>query len=865
MRSDRPPASGPAPAGTPLKRSTRPAREWFEPAVARAVAAEIAAAGGSEVFFVGRLSDAGVIVEAEVAARGSREAVPVIARAVRPGEIVLHNHPSGSLAASGPDLEIAAAFGSDGIGFAIIDNDCRNIYVVVEPGRADEIRPVDLAEVEAFFAPGGPLSRTLPGYEPRTVQSHMALAAAGAFNDGRVVLVEAGTGVGKSLAYLVPAVLWACRNHRRVVISTNTINLQEQLLGSDLPVLEEAGLEFRAVLVKGRRNYVCLRKVDEVRLEPDLFAELDGDVTELERLITWAGRSEDGSLADLRPPPPERVWEKVATESDDCARARCPWFNECRFYRARRRAATADLLIVNHHLLFTDLALRQALGPTGNTAVLPAYSHVIIDEAQHVEETATSHFGTDISSVGVQRQIGRLQHRTRSTRGLLPVLQRVLLPLVEKDPQAARALDRLETAVRPACRQAAEEVAAHFSHLDRALQPLLTASGPETRLRLTEAVESDPAWGEDARVTCQALRRELARLVEELEKLLRDIEPLRDEYADDLDSPRLDIAASTGRLSRAAAALARFTEPDDSDAESVRWIETSPRRRGTARVVLATAPIEVGPQLARACFETVEGALLCSATLAVDGDFGYTATRLGLDRLESGRVVADLLPSPFRYDEQTLFMVVDDLPLPDQEGQEEAMADLLTEAIAAAGGRTLVLTTAWGALRRLHERLAEPLAARGVTLRRQGQAPRADLLESLRTGEGQALLATDSFWEGIDVRGEALSLVALTRLPFRVPSEPVLQARAERLEREGGNAFTELLLPMAVLKFKQGMGRLIRHRNDRGIALVLDPRIVRRAYGKTFVASLGWGAPEPVPAREALERIREWFEEEARP
>ena len=859
MLSDSDPASQPESSGSALKRSSRPAREWFAPAVAEAVAAEIAAAGGCEIFIVGRLSSSGIISEAEVVARGSREAVPVVARAVQPGEMVLHNHPSGTLDASGPDLEIAAEMGRDGIGFAIIDNACRNIYVVVEPGDREEERPLELGEVEEFFSPGGALSRILPGYEPREVQVHMALSAAGAFNEGRVVMVEAGTGVGKSLAYLLPAILWARRNHRRVVVSTNTINLQEQLLGSDLPVLEQAGLEFSAILVKGRRNYVCLRKVDEVRIEPDLFAELDGDEAELRRLVEWAGESADGSLSDLRPPPPDRVWDKVATESDDCARARCPWFNECRFYRARRRAATADLLIVNHHLLFTDLALRQAIGGESGTAVLPAYSHVIIDEAQHVEETATAHFGTEISSVGLQRQIGRLQHRSRPNRGLLPLLLRALVPLAEKDPQAARALDRLETVVRPACRQAAEETAAHFGSLDRALKPLLGPLGAENRLRLTAETETDPAWAEDARPTCTALRRELAGLVEALERLLRDLDPLRDEYGETLDSPRIDIAASAGRLARASAALARFTDDEEGETETVRWIESSRARQGNPRVVLATAPVEVGPQLARACFEAVEGALLCSATLAVDEDFSYTTARLGLDRLAPGRLVTALLPSPFSYHEQALFLVADDLPLPDADEHMAAAADLLAEAVAAAGGRTLILTTSWGSLRRLHERLAEPLAAAGITLRRQGQAPRADLLAALRSGAGEALLATDSFWEGIDVRGEALSLVAVTRLPFRVPSEPVLQARAEQLERDGGNAFRELLLPMAVLKFKQGMGRLIRHRDDRGIALVLDPRISHRSYGETFITSLGWGAPERIVATQALERIRAWF------
>jgi ATP-dependent DNA helicase DinG len=258
-------------------------------------------------------------------------------------------------------------------------------------------------------------------------------------------------------------------------------------------------------------------------------------------------------------------------------------------------------------------------------------------------------------------------------------------------------------------------------------------------------------------------------------------------------------------------------------------------------------------------FGAVEGALLSSATLAVGGNFEFISARLGLDRLERGRVVAEVLTSPFVHARQVELLIPEDFPEPTEAEHEAALASLLEPAIVAAGGRTLVLVTSYGSLRRIHDMLAGSLADKGIRLRRQGEAPRTELLQSLRAGAGEALLATDSFWEGIDVRGEALSLLALARLPFRVPSEPVLQARAERLEREGEKAFTELLLPMAVLKFKQGMGRLIRHREDRGVALVLDPRILRRSYGRMFLDSLGWGDPVVVTSEEALTRVQNWF------
>jgi ATP-dependent DNA helicase DinG len=312
-----------------MRGAARPLSDWLDETIAAAIAAEIKAAGGREVFFVGRTGPDGRLEEVEVTARGNQEAVPALAQAARAGDVVIHNHPSGGLEPSEADLAIAARLGADGIGFAITDNDCGALYVVAEPARPEEAAGLDLDEVAAFFAPEGPLARVLPGWEPRPAQVEMALAAAGAFNEGRVVVVEAGTGVGKSLAYLVPALLWAAGNRRRVTVSTNTINLQEQLLGSDLPVLERAGLVFRAVLVKGRRNYACLRKADEIRAEPDLFADTEAEAGALRELAAWAFTSADGSLADLSPPPTARQWEEIATEADDCTRSRCVFYNDC--------------------------------------------------------------------------------------------------------------------------------------------------------------------------------------------------------------------------------------------------------------------------------------------------------------------------------------------------------------------------------------------------------------------------------------------------------------------------------------------------------------------------------------------------------
>lgn len=331
---------------------------------------EIAATGGNEVFFLGRTDENGIVVEVEPLARGSRDAVAAIIIATSFGDVVLHNHPSGDLTPSQPDLEIASILGNQGVGFYIVDNEAKRCYQAVRPFAHKTVEHLSFPEIEQFFAPGGVLSRNLEGYEHRDEQTRMAFVVAEAFNRERVAVIEAGTGTGKSLAYLLPAVLWSVRNRERIVISTNTINLQEQLIKKDIPFLQQkGGLSFRAVLVKGRSNYLCLRKLKTIETEPSLFKE-EGTAGELEALMAWSRKTGEGCRNDLSFIPRDEIWQEVCCEADQCGRVKCAHYGKCFFYTARREAAGADVLVVNHALLFADVSLRNETG-YDSSAILP--------------------------------------------------------------------------------------------------------------------------------------------------------------------------------------------------------------------------------------------------------------------------------------------------------------------------------------------------------------------------------------------------------------------------------------------------------------------------------------------------------------
>ena len=796
--------------------------------VRRYLAAEIAAAGGREVSFVAVIDESGQVVRARSVARGTVDRVLALPGVAARGEMLLHNHPGGSLEPSMADLNVAARLHDEGVGFGIVNNAASELYVVVEVPRARQVNRLDPLSVVAELGYEGAVARALGQYEDRPSQRDMAAYIADGYNDGGVLLLEAGTGVGKSFAYLIPAIAWARENRERTLVSTNTINLQEQLVGKDLPFLSDAvaTADYRPTfaLLKGWRNYLCLARLHHAvgaqrsLLEPDRFDELQS-------LFAWAGRTSDGTLADLTATPSPEVWDEICAEADLCTRLQCQHFDSCFLFRARRSAAEADVVVVNHHLLAADLAVRRASDNWSEAAVLPPYDRLVLDEAHHLEDVAAAHLGTQVTSRGLRRLLGRFE---RNGKGLLPSLAMELA--ASNDLLSRASLDLLRERLLPVLADARQVSDQLVLRLHGRLE------GEQGGVfRLVPEFAADDVWA-------AGLQRELDGTLFAFRSIRDWIETIADRLAGAEPTDRRtqllgELRGVIRRLDSAADGLNQVLRPAQGGPPMVRWMERSGHRG--QQVTLAAVPLDLAPILRESIFDRVETVVLTSATLAAGGDFGFLESRLGLAGEAGPVTVREVLPSPFDFGEQCLFGIPDDLPDPreDETGHGGAVVQVVYDIACASDGGMFVLFTSHGALRRAAVELRAQLGERWPLLV-QGEAPRDTLLRRFRELGRAILLGTDSFWEGVDVPGRALRALVITKLPFKVPSEPLTAARLERLAEQGEDGFMGYLLPHAALKLKQGFGRLIRTRSDVGVVVLLDKRVLTKRYGRLVLSGL---------------------------
>lgn len=816
-----------------LNRMTREAAD--------ALSGHIRDAGGNEVFCAGTLDGAGMLVSVRILARGHAQAVPALFTMLEIREVVLHNHPSGNLEPSDADLDLASMYSAHGHGVYIIDNEATRVYVVVEPFLPRKVEPLNARELVRAFAADSPLGRHLAGFELRPQQVKMAESIAAAFNGNGIALIEAPTGVGKTMAYLLPAVQWALQNKERIVVSTRTINLQEQIINHDLPLLHAClNVEFNACLVKGRSNYICLHKLDRAFSEMSLFEE-PGYVDQIRDISAWAENTRDGSNADLPFMANRAVWEKVCCETDVCLGGNCRHFRNCFLMRARRDMAAADLLVVNHHMLFADVAVKRETGDFSASAVLPAYGRVIFDEAHSVEDAATEYFGISATRIGLHKAMAKLYRReSDQERGLLPFLK---LKLMRNCPQVSLEeyqdyVELIEKQLQPAVLMVEDALDDAFYALREYTAEHCGRVGTEIQWRLTGDILSEPGLRqvhEEHVMSATAQARILIRRGHDLLEKLEKIKPLE---AGDESPVQLEIAelnAYLRRLEQVAGALDECTAENLED-NTVRWIEIHGRDENRVRV--ARCPLAVGQPLAEWLYNQMESVIMTSATLAVRRQFDYCKNRIGLDLTPAGRVNDLLLDSPFDYRSQALMCVPTDGPAPNASDYLEKMVEYIRAILHVTGGHAFILFTSFFALDFVHKRLEEELDMLGIQVLCQGKDSRSRLLQAFREDPSSVLFGTDSFWEGVDVAGESLQCVVLTRLPFRVPTEPILEARAEAISQAGGNAFMDFQVPQAVIKLRQGFGRLIRRKTDWGAVVVLDNRIVTKYYGKAFLGSL---------------------------
>ncbi len=669
------------------------------------------------------------------------------------------------------------------------------------------------ARVETFFRERLP---RIPGFEERPGQVEMARAVAEAFENEEILLAEAGTGTGKSLAYLIPALLWrAGGGQGPVVVASRTLNLQQQILDVDVPRLQgPLGLAFRAVQARGWSNYLCLRRVHGLPRSGELTP---GEEEVLAEVAFHLSRGGSGLRSEV--PVGEELWARLSCDSMACGRQRCPFFERCFLFRERRALEGADLILTNHALLLSDLALRR----DGAPGILPGLERVILDEAHHLEETATDHLGDRFLRSDFFRFLQQLYRPRALTEegGFLAGL-RLALTSAPVPPESRRQLlgqvDLSLLAPLPALGGAAEEM----------LGLLAERIPPEL-----EKVSVDEAWfataqGEGIRLAGQRLVERLVEAAGALREIAGALEEVPDwETGQGL---RLEAQGFVQRLESIRTSLQRCLAPDSG--QRVHWAEASARDAG-----LGAVPLDVGPQLSELLFAKVRTAILTSATLTVRNSMNFLQGRVGLEEHQE-RLKTLVVDSPFDYAQQTLLAVARGLPDPGDPDFARAVAPGLLDLVRGLGGRTFLLVTSWRMLRELEALLQPALTQVGIEVLCQGRADRAVLLNRFRSQKRALLLGTDSFWEGVDVPGDALSCVVMARLPFRVPSDPVHQARSNRLAEAGENPFSKYHLPLAVVKFRQGFGRLIRTASDRGVVLVLDGRLLSKGYGRAFLSSL---------------------------
>jgi ATP-dependent DNA helicase DinG len=655
-----------------------------------------------------------------------------------------------------------------------------------DPGTAGESLAV---AVDRAFAPGGSLAASLAGFEPREGQRAMAAAVAATLAEGGVLLVEAGTGTGKTLAYLVPAIL----RGERVLVSTGTKNLQEQIYFKDLPVLEQAlGVPFKATCMKGRANYLCLHRFEALRDDAGVsgvatplpgFASAYDTRMFLTVIDAWAARTETGDRAEIADLPEDLpLWTEVAASAENCLGGECPRYQECFVTRMRQRAAESDVVIVNHHLLFADAALRRhAYGE-----VIPDCQHAVLDEAHQLEDVATQYFGVSVSTWALDDLAGDIERWAA----------RVLA-----QPQRGAVLDGLEHLRR------------HARRLFAALEASRTRR--DDRVRLTsDTLDAVGEMGADVVGTLDGLEGTLLLVHQQPGS---GGEPM-------VQGPQAEELQALARRAKQLRGDLRFLLRA-SDADYVYFLEV--RGRG---VFLRAAPIDVSQMVRESVLDRRTSTVLTSATLSVAGSFEYVRSRLGIAGARELR-----LPSEFDYARQAILYLPRRMPHPKLPAFGEAAAREIVAILERTRGRAFVLFTSYAMLR-----LVQPIVEDGLEypILVQGTAPRSLLLTRFRETPHAVLLATSSFWQGVDVMGEALSCVIVDKLPFASPGDPVTAARLEAIVARGGDPFAEYQVPLAILSLQQGLGRLLRHRLDRGILAVLDPRLRTMGYGRRFLESL---------------------------
>ncbi len=704
-----------------------------------------------------------------------------------------------------------------------------------------------IVPVEELFGQNGVLSTEFPDFEVRPSQKQMAKKVIQAFENSAHLMVEAGTGTGKSLAYLLPSIYWAKEYDEKIVVSTHTINLQEQLFHKDIPLLKKIlPFSFSATILKGRNNYLCLRKFEQAAgsIEDERNKE---SITNLSQMLTWVYQTNTGDVEEINLPfTAKELWNQVKSDKDSCLNRACPWFKMCFYHRAKQKAQLSDLIITNHSLLLTDLQAEHR--------ILPGYQRLIVDEAHHFEDVALKHLGYEINQFYVHSLFQHLYKDAKN--GFLVSLMNELF--ATKDTDSFAVGNQIQNHSIPLLMKVEGEFQTYFNLINEFVEKTCRKNeNGRVALRITEAIKEKEEWAIILQVV-DNLYVQSTELLNQMEEQLKRIKELEIE-----ESLLVDFKGYLQELRYLFVHLQEWNYAKDTN--MVFWIEAEQKRKRIFSYLLAS-PIEIGEYLKAALFDKKESVILTSATLSVNESFNYSYKKFGFDEKDE-QMWSLKLPSPFDYKKQAVMYIPKDFPNIQEISEKEYihyLAKSIGEIAISMNGKTLVLFTSHQMLQDTYYLLKKILQPFHIQVLGHGidSTSRSKLTTKFKTNNQTVLLGTSSFWEGVDIPGESLSALIIARLPFNPPNHPVQEAKTEKLRSEGKNPFTELSVPQAVIRFKQGFGRLIRTQKDKGIVVIFDRRIMEARYGKAFVRSLPPLNIVYQPMRQLITLMEEWMEKE---
>ena len=788
---------------------------------------EISESGGNEVFFRGISDGEGLVSAVEVIARGNASSVAALLNMMRKNEVIIHNHPSGVLIPSDEDVSISSMYGEVGGASYIVNNTVDDIYVIVPLKEFIKI------DVDEYFGENGAIHKNFGKFEVRREQYEMAKFIENSMNENKKLIVEAGTGTGKTIAYLLPTLLYAIENNLKVIVSTNTINLQEQLINKDIPLLKKIiDEDFNYQIVKGRGNYLCKRKlynIDVTEKETDTEEEKT-EKNIIRNLIDWDKNvTRTGDRNELKYEISNSIWEKVNSEVDMCKGVKCPYYSKCHFFKARKNVADATLLIVNHHMFFADLAIRNQTGFYTNYSILPNYDIVVFDEAHNIEDTARNYFTFETSKISFGRLMGNIYNRRVVNSSNGGAIVRLMTYLNESlSSEEYEKVDELKE-------DAIAELNIFYDKGIDIFDKLIylfseNNNNREIKIKIDkQKMQSNKAFREVMEINSQ-FKESYGNLVIRINKFLNTVSNYN---LEDKEGFLFEFSRYYERLKQYYKKFEFILEGKEEG--YVYWANVTTIR---PNVKLYATPFDISDELNDNLFTKMDRMVFTSATLAVDNKFDYYKKSIGLMKENRRKIDERIVKSPFDYEKQMKVYIPEDALDPTNIEFLRDLEEFIEGVIKNTKGHCFLLFTSYSALNFLYNQLKSRFSEKEYTLIKQNDFPRHEMIEIFKNSKNPILFGTDSFWEGVDVQGEQLKSVIITKLPFKVPNDPVTEAIIENIRKNGQNPFNDYQVPQAVIKFKQGVGRLIRSKTDSGNIIILDNRIIKKMYGKKFLTVL---------------------------